>query len=85
MQGHDIHTVPKDGYESISTICLDFPELRGGLGPDGSMRDKFMVLAAVYVPLDGMNEKDLCVADLMVNDGGSGVHRFVSSGPEQLR
>ena len=44
-----------------------------------------MVLAAVYVPLDGMNEKGLCVADLMVNDSGPGVHRFVSSGPEQLR
>ena len=28
-----------------------------------------MALAAVYVPLDGMNEKGLCVADLMVSHG----------------
>lgn len=64
-----IHTVPKDGYESISTTCLDFLGFGEDWGPDGSMGDKFMALAAVYVPLDGMNEKGLCVADLMVNDG----------------
>ena len=27
---------------------------------------KFIDLAAVYVPLDGMNEKGLCIADLLV-------------------
>lgn len=64
-----IHTVPKDGYESISTTCLDFLGFGEDWGPDGSMGDKFMAPAAVYVPLDGMNEKGLCVADLMVNDG----------------
>ncbi len=64
-----IHTVPKDGYESISTCCLDFLGFGEDWVPDGSMADKFMALAAVYVPLDGMNEKGLCVADLMVEPG----------------
>lgn len=64
-----IHTVPKGGYESISTTCLDFLGFGEDWAPDKDMSSKFMALAAVYVPLDGMNEKGLCVADLMVNDG----------------
>ena len=31
--------------------------------------DGFVALAAAYVPLDGMNEKGLCVADLIELDG----------------
>lgn len=64
-----VHTAPKDGYEAISTTCLDFLGFGEDWVPDSSMGDRFMALAAVYVPLDGMNEKGLCVADLMVNDG----------------
>lgn len=64
-----IHTVPTDGYESISTTCLDFLGFGEDWVPDGSMGDKLMALAAVYVPMDGMNEKGLCVADLMVEPG----------------
>jgi len=64
-----IHTMPKDGYASFSTCCLDFLGFGEDWMPDGSMADKFMALAAVYVPLDGMNEKGLCVADLIVRDG----------------
>lgn len=64
-----IHTVPKDGYASVSTCCLDFLGFGEDWKPDGSLGDRFMALAAVYVPLDGMNEKGLCVADLMVSHG----------------
>ena len=64
-----IHTVPEDGYESVSTCCLDFLGFGEGWIPDTDMGSKFMALAAVYVPLDGMNEKGLCVADLMVEPG----------------
>ena len=62
-----IHTVPKDGYESISTCCLDFLGFGQDWKPDGSMGDKFMALAAVYVPLDGMNEKGVSIAVLTLD------------------
>ena len=63
-----VHTVPKDGYESISTCCLDFLGFGADYTPDGSMMDRMQTLAAIYVPLDGMNEKGLVVADLMAGD-----------------
>ena len=63
-----VHTVPKDGYESISTCCLDFLGFGQGYAPDGSMMDRMQTLAAIYVPLDGMNEMGLVVADLMAGD-----------------
>ena len=63
-----VHTVPKDGYESVSTCCLDFLGFSEGYAPDGSMMDRMQTLAAIYVPLDGMNEKGLVVADLMAGD-----------------
>ena len=64
-----IHTVPQNGYASVSNCCLDFLGFGENWKPDGSIGEKFVSLAAVYVPLDGMNEKGLCVADLMVSHG----------------
>lgn len=63
-----VHTVPDDGYESVSTCCLDFLGFNEDYAPDGSMMERMQTLAAVYVPLDGMNEKGLVVADLMAGD-----------------
>lgn len=63
-----VHTVPDDGYESISTSCLDFLGFDEGYAPDGSMLERMQTVAAIYVPLDGMNEKGLVVADLMAGD-----------------
>ena len=63
-----VHTVPDNGYESISTCCLDFLGFGESYDPDGSMMDRMQTLAAIYVPLDGMNEKGLVVADLMAGD-----------------
>lgn len=63
-----VHTVPQNGYESVSTCCLDFLGFSEGYAPDGSMLERMQTLAAVYVPLDGMNEKGLMVADLMAGD-----------------
>ena len=63
-----VHTVPEDGYESVSTCCLDFLGFSEGYTPDGSMMERMQTLAAIYVPLDGMNEKGLMVADLMAGD-----------------
>lgn len=63
-----IRTKPKNGYASISTSNLDFLGFGDGWLPEG-MSNKFMALAALYVPLDGMNEKGLCIADLVIEDG----------------
>lgn len=63
-----IKTEPADGYASVSTSNLTFL----GFGEDwqpNSFMNKMMALAAVYVPLDGMNEKGVCVADLIEIDG----------------
>lgn len=63
-----IHTVPENGYESVSTTCLDFLGFGADWTPDGDMMNRMMALAAIYIPMDGMNEKGLCVADLMAGD-----------------
>ena len=63
-----IRTKPKNGYASISTTNLDFLGFGDNWLPEG-MSNKFMALAALYVPLDGMNKKGLCIADLVIDDG----------------
>ena len=63
-----VHTKPRQGYESVSTCCLDFLGFGGEYDPAGSLPQKLLSLAAVYVPLDGMNEMGLMVADLMAGD-----------------
>lgn len=62
-----VHTKPENGYESYSTCCLDFLGFGENWKPEG-MQNQYMSLAAIYVPLDGMNEKGLCVADLICGD-----------------
>ena len=63
-----VHTKPKNGYESVSTCCLDFLGFGESYTPDGSMMERMQSLAAVYVPLDGMNSEGLAVADLIAGD-----------------
>ncbi len=63
-----IHTRPDNGYESVSTCCLDFLGFGSDYTPDGSMAERIESLAAIYVPLDGMNSEGLMVADLMAGD-----------------
>ena len=63
-----VHTKPKNGYESVSTCCLDFLGFGDGYMPDGSMMERMQSIAAIYVPLDGMNSEGLVVADLMAGD-----------------
>ncbi|MBQ8278645.1 MAG: linear amide C-N hydrolase [Roseburia sp.] len=62
-----IHTVPENGYESYSTCWLDFLGFGEEWLPEG-MQNQYMSLASIYVPLDGINEKGLCVADLVNGD-----------------
>lgn len=61
---------PKDGYASISTVNLGF--IRQGAGLASSMlTDDILTIAALYAPLDGMNEKGLCVSVNMIEDNAT--------------
>lgn len=61
-----VQTQPKDGYASISTVNMDFLNLGLRLSENAFVR--LMSAAAPYAPMDGMNEKGLCVAVLMIED-----------------
>ena len=63
-----VSTKPDKGYASFSTCAVDFLGFGEDWQPDGGIVDRMLALAAVYVPQDGMNEKGLCVADLMAGD-----------------
>ncbi len=65
-----VTSYPQDGYASVSTVNLDF--IRQGAGMAGSLlSDEMMTMAALYAPLDGMNEKGLCVSVNMIQDGAT--------------
>ena len=61
---------PKDGYASISTVNLDFIK-QGAEFVSYFISDEVMSIAALYAPLDGMNEKGLCVSVNMIQDGAT--------------
>lgn len=63
-----VFCAPEEGYASISTC--DFQNVTGDpdVLPEGI--NQMLAIAALYVPLDGVNEAGLCVADLEVNEGG---------------
>lgn len=53
---------PDNGYASISTVNMDF------IPSVNKLPDNIKTLAALYAPLDGMNEKGLCVSVNMIQD-----------------
>jgi len=62
---------PSQGYASISTVNLGFiSQAGGGLGQMLTQND-VRVLAALYAPLDGMNEKGLAVSVNMIQDAAA--------------
>lgn len=63
-----IHTKPDNGYESISTSCMEFLGVDRNWNPQKKFPQDIIALASIYVPLDGMNEKGLYVADLVAGD-----------------
>lgn len=65
--GMIIKSTPKHGYKSISTTQLDFLGFGEGFTPV-SFGSKYLSSAAIFIPLDGMNEKGLCISDLMAGD-----------------
>lgn len=64
-----VKSAPETGYASISTCAFSNITGEAGLAPD-SFSSKMLAVAALYIPMDGINEKGLCVADLEVNEGG---------------
>lgn len=62
-----VETAPPDGYRSVSTVNLDFLNL-GFSGGSESVLVRLLASVAPYAPMDGMNEKGLCVAVLMIQD-----------------
>lgn len=61
-----IQTDPPDGYASISTVNTDFISMSGM--DIAKMPDNVLTIAGIYAPLDGMNEKGLCVSVNMISD-----------------
>jgi predicted choloylglycine hydrolase len=58
---------PQNGYASISTVNTNF--IKNAYGNFNSLPEKIRTLISLYAPLDGMNEKGLCVAVLYIEDG----------------
>lgn len=62
-------TFPKNGYASIATNSILFLGYGDTWQPADNPVLRMPAIAAIYVPLDGMNECGLCVADLIEVDG----------------
>ena len=62
-----VHTRPDKGYASVSTSCITFLGFSDDWKPK-EVADKMPLIAAIYAPLDGMNEKGLVIADLVAGD-----------------
>lgn len=64
-----VRCIPQDGYASISTCDFQNITSSPSVFPEG-IANQMLAIAALYVPMDGVNEAGLCVADLEVNEGG---------------
>ena len=65
-----IATYPEEGYASIATVNLGFIKQGAGFAAN-FLTDEMLSIAAVYAPLDGMNEKGLCVSVNMIQDSAT--------------
>lgn len=64
-----VTSYPEHSYASVSTVNMDFiRQGAGGLAGLALKADKIRTLAALYAPLDGMNEKGLAVSVNMIQD-----------------
>ncbi len=64
-----VHSVPQNGYASISTVNTGFINMAGMRL--SSLPDNIQAMIAMYAPLDGMNEKGLAVSVNMIQDGAT--------------
>lgn len=65
---------PSKGYKSVSTVNLDFITSSS----EYELSDDVMRFCALYAPLDGMNEKGVCVSVNMVFDKGASINQQTS-------
>ena len=61
---------PAGGYASISTVNVSFIKQSAGLAA-GLLTDDVLAFVSLYAPLDGMNEKGLCVCVNMIQDNAT--------------
>lgn len=64
-----VHSVPENGYASISTVNTDFINMSGLKLSD--LPDEAQAVICMYAPLDGMNEKGLAVSVNMIQDSAT--------------
>ncbi len=63
---------PENAYASISTVNMDFiRQGAGGMAALALKADEVRTIAALYAPLDGMNEKGLAVSVNMIQDSAT--------------
>lgn len=62
-----LHTVPKNGYETITTFNVEFLGFSNDFVPEGFV-NQYLSLSTLFFALDGFNEKGLAMADLMAGD-----------------
>ena len=62
-----MHTIPDEGYESITTFSTDFFGFGENYKPEG-FKNQYMALAGLFMALDGLNEKGLAIAVLDAGD-----------------
>lgn len=62
---------PENGYASVSTVNADFIIQGAGMAETFLKLDQVRMLAALYAPLDGMNEKGFAVSVNMIQDSES--------------
>jgi hypothetical protein len=62
-----MHTIPDEGYESITTFSTDFFGFGENYKPKG-FRNQYMALTGLFLALDGLNEKGFAIAVLDAGD-----------------
>lgn len=66
-----VSSKPEEGYASISTVNMDFISQISGLAGAFLKMNDVRTFAALYAPLDGMNEKGLAVSVNMIQDSAT--------------
>ena len=65
-------TCPSNGYASVSTVSMLYLGYNANHLPSGTPEDSMNLLAAPYIPMDGINEKGVAIAVLSVADAKPG-------------